>query len=151
MNPFDLLNIKPAFFLDWGEVDQNYFARQKACHPDQFAHKSSVEQKVAQTKTMEINQAYKVLKNPLDRAKALIGLVGGTVLDQQSPVVLAQAFEWRTRQDDEDPTLLDDLISEQKRLEALFQKAFDEKNLPLLQETYGFLVYCLKALSDLKY
>jgi molecular chaperone HscB len=148
-DPFVLLGMEPTFVLDYSVLDTNYFALQRQWHPDNFARKSPEEQHLAQKQATEVNQAYGILKDPIERAKALIVGMGGKEEPDQTPALLTQAFDWQNRLESADSTLLADLQQERTQLEGLFQKAFVEKNQQAMQETYGLLVYCLKTLEKI--
>jgi molecular chaperone HscB len=145
-DPFTVLGIEPSFELDFSSVDANYFALQCGWHPDRFVGKSSLEQEFAQSQTVLLNQSYSALKDPIERAKALIFHMGGKEPFPETKNVLLQAFEWQDRLESSDPTLLEELKQQRVNLEHMLQKAFAEKNLESIQELYGLLVYCLKTL-----
>ena len=60
-------------------LEQVYFQKQREFHPDRQAGKSAAEKQKMLLASMEINQAYQTLKDPLRRAQHLLALQGITV------------------------------------------------------------------------
>ncbi len=91
---FQLLNLQPAFDIDLAQLEVEYFKAQRQYHPDRFVGKPTEERTQALQKSMDINKAYELLKNPLKRAQYLLNLegieVGGehdTVKPEQSLLI----------------------------------------------------------------
>lgn len=91
MNYFELLNLTPAFDLDLQGLEQAYFKAQRQYHPDRFVSKSAPERQQALQRSMDINQAYETLKNPLTRAQYCLHLHGITVGTEKDSVKPTQA------------------------------------------------------------
>ena len=72
MNYFQLFNIEVSFDVDLQQLSSNYQTLQKTVHPDKFAHASEQEQRIAVQKSAHINDAYQILKNPLQRAQYML-------------------------------------------------------------------------------
>ncbi len=83
MNYFQLFNITPSFELDLNELSSSYQALQKKAHPDNFAHTSEQEQRLAVQKSAQINDAYQTLKSPLKRAEYMLIERGVDMPDEQ--------------------------------------------------------------------
>lgn len=83
MNYFQLFNITPSFELDLNELSSSYQALQKTAHPDNFAHTSEQEQRLAVQKSAQINDAYQTLKSPLKRAEYMLIERGVDMPDEQ--------------------------------------------------------------------
>lgn len=66
-NFFTLFSLPTKFSLDLDSLEQKYFAFQKQFHPDS-AGVTEIEN------SMDINEAYEVLKNPLRRAAHILQL-----------------------------------------------------------------------------
>lgn len=69
---FTLFRIEPAFDIDTENLEQTYRALAARFHPDKFASASAFEQKQAVMMSSTINDAYRTLKNPIDRAAYLL-------------------------------------------------------------------------------
>tara|TARA_B100000809_G_scaffold220962_1_gene228962 strand:+ start:2799 stop:3326 length:528 start_codon:yes stop_codon:yes gene_type:complete len=72
LNYFQLFNIEVSFDVDLQQLSSNYQTLQKTVHPDKFVHASEQEQRIAVQKSAHINDAYQILKNPLQRAQYML-------------------------------------------------------------------------------
>ncbi len=99
MDHFARLGLPAALDLDAGTLDKAYFAGQRQWHPDRFVAKPPEERAKASTEAAALNDAYRTLKNPLDRAVYLAALKGvdlpgdGKTIDD--PDLLMEAMEAR--------------------------------------------------------
>lgn len=96
---FTLFQLEPAFDIDAENLEQTYRALAARFHPDKFASASAFEQKQAVMMSSTINDAYRTLKNPIDRAAYLLKTSG---IDADAPEhtsfapeFLMQQMEWR--------------------------------------------------------
>jgi molecular chaperone HscB len=85
--------------VDPQALDQAYRALQAQVHPDRFADRSDAERRVAMQWAAAANEAYRVLKKPLPRAKYLIESAGVVLGEQDNTAMpaefLMQQMEWR--------------------------------------------------------
>ena len=99
MDHFARLGLPAALDLDAGALDKAYFAGQRQWHPDRFVARPPEERAKASTEAAALNDAYRTLKNPLDRAVYLAALKGvempgdGKTIDD--PDLLMEAMETR--------------------------------------------------------
>ena len=99
-NPFALFDLPVAFQVDSALLNERYLALQKSLHPDNFSAASAQEQRLAIQKSAEINDALRILKDPIARADSIIALNTG---EQENPAeksnkdigFLMQQMEWR--------------------------------------------------------
>ena len=96
---FTLFQLEPAFDIDAENLEQTYRALAARFHPDKFASASAFEQKQAVMMSSTINDAYRTLRNPIDRAAYLLKTLG---IDADAPEhtsfapdFLMQQMEWR--------------------------------------------------------
>lgn len=96
---FTLFQLEPQFDIDTDSLEQNYRTLAARFHPDRFASASAFEQKQAVMMSSTVNDAYRTLKNPTDRAAYLLRQQG---IDADSPEhtsfapeFLMQQMEWR--------------------------------------------------------
>ncbi len=75
-NHFELFGLSPAFGLDSEALDQAYREIQSRVHPDRFAHAGDAERRASMQWTTRVNEAYRALKDPVQRAKHLLELHG---------------------------------------------------------------------------
>ena len=97
---FEIFSITPTFDIDLVKLEAEYFKAQRLFHPDRFVGEPSAEKMAALQKSMDINQAYEILKNPLKRAQHLLqlqGIIVGTDADsvKPSPALLMEIMEMR--------------------------------------------------------
>ena len=99
-NPFALFDLPVAFQVDSALLNERYLALQKSLHPDNFSAASAQEQRLAIQKSAEINDALRILKDPIARADSIIAINTG---EQENPEeksnkdigFLMQQMEWR--------------------------------------------------------
>jgi len=97
-NPFETLGLAPTFALDPASLEQRQRELNRAVHPDRHAGKSPAERRQALSRAMDINLAYRTLRDPASRAEALFELLGAggtresTISD---PVLLLEMLEQR--------------------------------------------------------
>lgn len=96
---FTLFQLEPQFDIDTDSLEQNYRTLAARFHPDRFASASAFEQKQAVMMSSTVNEAYRTLKNPTDRAAYLLRQQG---IDADAPEhtsfapeFLMQQMEWR--------------------------------------------------------
>ena len=99
-NPFALFDLPVAFQVDSALLNERYLALQKSLHPDNFSATSAQEQRLAIQKSAEINDALRILKDPIARADSIIALNTGERenLEEKSNKdigFLMQQMEWR--------------------------------------------------------
>lgn len=157
ISPFELFDIEPVYTLDWDEVESKKSLFQKMLHPDLFPIGSS-EYEVAREKLSSANHAYTLLKDPIQRAKALFcvkniaipGENGKTINDpkmMEEALALKELLEEATFNNNFE-NLFDVLNKKQNILENAFNKAFLENNITEMKETYIRLSFCIKTLND---
>jgi len=76
MDHFARLGLPAALDIDAGALDKAYFARQREWHPDRFVGKPAEERARASVEAAALNEAYRTLKDPLERAIYLAKLRG---------------------------------------------------------------------------
>jgi molecular chaperone HscB len=75
-NHFELFGLEPAYALDGTALEQAYRDIQSKIHPDRFAHAGDAERRASMQWTTRVNEAFRVLKDPVQRAKYLLELKG---------------------------------------------------------------------------
>lgn len=99
-NPFALFDLPVAFQVDSALLNECYLALQKSLHPDNFSAASAQEQRLAIQKSAEINDALRILKDPITRADSIIALNTGETENPEEKSnndidFLMQQMEWR--------------------------------------------------------
>src|SRR5258706_5675836 len=75
-NHFELFGLVPAFALDIARLEAAYREIQSKVHPDRFAQAGDAERRASMQMTTQVNEAYRTLKSPVQRAKYLLALHG---------------------------------------------------------------------------
>lgn len=95
-DPFALLGLDRTFDIDEKELEAAYRGLQRELHPDKFAA-SGGDRVVAAAEeaSRAVNLAVGALRDPLKRAEALLGLIGGdeTGSNATSPALLMEVME----------------------------------------------------------
>ena len=90
-NYFELFDLPVAFDLDSAELAVRYRELQRRFHPDRFASAPAPERLLSVQLTAQINAAFQTLKDPVARARYLLGLQGVDT-DQETDTSMSPAF-----------------------------------------------------------
>ncbi len=74
MNLYNLFNLPQQFEVDLNLLEKKYLEAQMQFHPDKMRLKSEAEKIEILRKSADINEGYKVLKNPIKRIEHLLFL-----------------------------------------------------------------------------
>lgn len=85
MDPFALLGVERRFDLDLGALEKTHRELSRALHPDKFASSTASERRAALEKAAAVNEAWRVVRDPIKRAEALFELHGLAVGDDNEP------------------------------------------------------------------
>lgn len=103
-NDFALFGLPEQFAQDGAVIDARWKELQREAHPDRFAAQGTAAQRVAMQWSVRINEAYRRLKNPLQRAAYLCELRGAPIEAESNTAMPAQflveQMEWREALDD---------------------------------------------------
>jgi molecular chaperone HscB len=127
MNYFDFFSLQKQFDINQDELETKYLAIQQASHPDKLINKSAKERFTALNRSVEANNAYFTLKDPLSRAKYLLSL-DNINIDQEirhsiPQELLQQSFIDREILEDTDNVEdLNDLLNKTKEAILLIQQ-----------------------------
>ena len=84
-DPFQTMGVEARFDLDAEALRDRHRRLSAAVHPDRFARATSTERRLALERAVAINDAFKVLSDPVRRAEALMGVHGVTCGDGNEP------------------------------------------------------------------
>jgi len=70
------LGLAPAFALDAGSLERSYREIQSQIHPDRYARAGDAQRRASMQWTTRVNEAYRILKSPVQRAKYLLEMNG---------------------------------------------------------------------------
>ncbi len=80
-DPFTLLGAPRKYDLDLDVVEKSHRELSRALHPDKFASAGASERKAALDKAADVNEAWRVVRDPIRRAEALFALAGVIVAE----------------------------------------------------------------------
>jgi len=133
---FDLFGLAPAYALESEALERSYREIQSRVHPDRFAHAGDAERRASLQWTTRVNEAYRTLKDPVQRAKHLLELKGVDVAFETNTAMpgdfLAQQMELReSLEEAKNVAALDELRknlrAESRSLEKAIAEAIDAR------------------------
>src|SRR5208282_5565508 len=83
MDPFATLGIARHYDVDLPALEKTYRQLSRALHPDRFTSTPPGEKREALARAVAVNEAWRVVRDPIQRAEALLSLVG-VVVDEGS-------------------------------------------------------------------
>lgn len=133
-DPFDTLGIAPSFELDLKAVERHVRELSRVLHPDKHVSSTALERRMALGKAIEVNEAWRIVRDPIKRAEALLRRAGVVVAEgaepKWSPAFLMEAMERREAlaeaRKGRDAKKLDALVEEVRALEASVTKRLSE-------------------------
>jgi molecular chaperone HscB len=75
-DPFQILGIEPKLDLDLPTVEARHRELSRALHPDRYARAPAAERRLALSRAIEVNEAFRAIKDPIKRAEALFQHLG---------------------------------------------------------------------------
>jgi molecular chaperone HscB len=99
LDPFEALGVEPTFSLDLGLLEQRHRDLSRTLHPDRHAAAGAAERRMALGRAIEVNEAFRTLKDPVRRAEALLARRGVQTGEgrepQAAPALLMEVMERR--------------------------------------------------------
>jgi len=99
VNPFETLGAEPRFDLDLGALEKRHRELSRALHPDKFAQAGASERRAVLEKAASVNEAWRIVRDPIRRAEALFRIagveVGETKEPKPDPMFLMEMLELR--------------------------------------------------------
>jgi molecular chaperone HscB len=84
-DPFDTLGISPAIHLDLGAVEKRYRELLRVLHPDRHVAGSPADRRLSIGKATSVNEAWRVLRDPIRRSEAFFRRQGVTIKEGTEP------------------------------------------------------------------
>ena len=85
VDPFETLGIAPTFDLDLAAVEKQYRELARVLHPDRHLAGSPGERRMALGKAVEVNEAWRLVRDPIRRAEALLRRQGVRLEEGKEP------------------------------------------------------------------
>lgn len=153
---FSLFGIEPIFAVDAAALEKTYFTLQRQYHPDRFVKKTDEERREALTLSMQVNDAYHILKDPLKRAQYLLSLNGIQVNGEKDTIkpthdLLVELMELRERLEEGSVVAVRaDVAALQARALAALERAFTAADLTAAAHQAIRLNYLTKLTRDIE-
>ena len=84
-DPFALLELEPRFDLDMTLLEARHRDVSRVLHPDRYAGRPSSERQRALGRAIEVNEAFRTLRDPVRRAVALLARQGRSSDEAEAP------------------------------------------------------------------
>lgn len=138
-NHFELFGLQPGYALDLEKLERAYRDIQARIHPDRFAQSGDAERRASIEWTTQVNEAYRILRSPVQRGKYLLDLQGVDVAFETNTAMpaefLMQQMELREQLEEalegKDAAALEILRSrlqaERRALEARIAECLDRR------------------------
>jgi molecular chaperone HscB len=129
---FSLLSLPRKLWIEMSALEKKFLELSWKLHPDKFVNASQQEQEASLKRSSELNDAYRVLRDPVARVEYLLEIEGmrkeGEHKQQAPPELLEEVFELNESLDElrEAKASGGDLASLKSRLEAE-EKNFQQK------------------------
>jgi molecular chaperone HscB len=127
MDPFATLGIARSYEVDLSAVEKTHRELSRAMHPDRFVGAAPSERRAALAKAVEVNEAWRIVRDPIRRAEALLKLEGVAVGEEgepkADPELLMEMLEQREAL--ADARQAKDLASVRRMAHAIEQRARD--------------------------
>ena len=93
LNHFQLFGLPATFAVDADALDAAYRALQGEVHPDRHAGGSDADRRIAMQASTRVNEAYRALKDPVERARYLLALRGVDAFEETDTKLALQFLE----------------------------------------------------------
>jgi len=127
MDPFATLGIARSYDVDLPAVEKTHRELSRAMHPDRFVGAAPSERRAALAKAVEVNEAWRIVRDPIRRAEALLKLEGVAVGEEgeprAAPELLMEMLEQREAL--ADARQAKDLAAVRRMAQAIEQRARD--------------------------
>jgi molecular chaperone HscB len=94
---FEFLKLPRSLAIDSKDLEKRFYALSRKYHPDVHARKSQAEKDLAEESAAVLNDAYRTLRDPIQRAQYLLKLEGFDIGEQSTkgvpPELLEEVFE----------------------------------------------------------
>lgn len=98
-DPFETLGVDARFDLDPRALEQRHRDLSRALHPDRYAGAPAAERRMSLSRAVDVNEAFRALRDPIRRAEALLRKAGALAAEgaepKASPALLMEMMEVR--------------------------------------------------------
>jgi molecular chaperone HscB len=94
---FSIFELPKKLWIEMGSLEKKFLQLSWKLHPDNFVNASETERELSLKQSSELNDAYRVLRDPVARVEYLLGIEGmrkeGEHKQQAPPELLEEVFE----------------------------------------------------------
>ena len=131
---FSFFGLPRKLNLDIATLERGFYAMSRKLHPDLYAGRDSREQSWSLEQSSRLNDAYRILKDPIRRTEYLLKLEG-VELEGQSKAGTEEARKTGEKKQIVPPDLLEEVFELNMQLEELrANKKMGEEDTSLIQE-----------------
>jgi molecular chaperone HscB len=98
MDPFATLGIPRAFDIDVAALERSHRTLSRAVHPDRHMAAGASEKREALARAMDVNEAWRIVRDPIRRAEALLSLSGFEVAEGREAKLGPEFLMWMLEQ-----------------------------------------------------
>jgi molecular chaperone HscB len=127
LDHFSLFGLPRKLWIEMNTLEQKFLQLSWKLHPDNFVNASAEEQELSLKRSSEMNDAYRVLRDPVGRVEYLLEIEGtrkeGEQKQQAPPELLEEVFELNESLDElrEAKSIGGDLASLKSKLQSAQQ------------------------------
>ena len=154
-NAYEVLNLTPSFTLDLETLEKAYLEEIRHIHPDHHCTQGEEQRKKSLEETAKMNEAYRILKDPLLRAHHFLTLSGVSISFEQalSPEVLEESLALREVLEDassleEVQSLMDETQGKMESLLSHLSGLFETKDFKESQKVIEHLSYFKRFIQE---
>jgi molecular chaperone HscB len=119
MDYFAFFSLPPKLVVDTEALEKSFYALSRKLHPDRFAGKSVAEQEAALKQSSLLNDAYRILKDPIARTEYLLKLEGVELEEQSKAATEAARATGTAKKQIVPPDLLEEAFELNMQLEEM--------------------------------
>ena len=155
-NYFEIFQLPIQYTLDEKKLDASYRAILSSIHPDRFVNATEAEKTQSLMKSTLVNDAYTILKNPIQRAEYLLEINNVSQHVKLDHAFLMQQMEWEERLEAEEDVVPlnqfhDEVLTDLKQKFNLVEVLLDhEKNFTGVANELAQLKFLAKLAQKIK-
>lgn len=116
---FSVFSLPRKLNVDTPTLQREFYAKSRQLHPDNFATASPEKQQWSLEQTSLLNDAFRTLKDPIERTKYLLELEGVKLEEQSSDATVAARENGKEKKQVVPPELLEEVFELNMQLQEL--------------------------------
>jgi molecular chaperone HscB len=131
LNYYDFFEIPRHLAIDLKDLEKRFYALSRKWHPDRFARATPEERQDALDASALLNDGYRVLRDPIQRANYLLKENGFDIGEQQSkevpPELLEEVFELNMALEESDAVAIAEARTKFEKMQAVLDQDLTAK------------------------